>query len=136
MILGAPLRPVISSNSSDCSSLKLTLQPAAMANLSISLLTQRQRKLIVFILMKDKKNKKIPIAFVLLKHFTAFRKPQISYQQKHDLPAQIMTYTETAPFTGQWEQYVLSDGSVFKDTLFEMVLRTFSALVQTNYLSL
>lgn len=47
-----------------------------------------------------------------------------------------MTYTETAPFTGQWEQYVLSDGSVFKDTLFEMVLRTFSALVQTNYLSL
>lgn len=55
---GAPLDPVISSNSSDCSSLKLTLQPAAMANLSISLLTQGQRKLIVFILMKDKKIKK------------------------------------------------------------------------------
>lgn len=34
----------------------------------------------------------------------ACRKLWVAYQQKYDLPVQIMTYTKAAPFAGQWEQ--------------------------------
>lgn len=59
MISGTLLGPVISSNCPDCSSLKLTLQPNTTANLSISLLTQGQRKMIIFtVIIEEKKGRK------------------------------------------------------------------------------